>query len=447
MKRFAKQLLICLTALLFCPGWVAARERSPFVVEGIEILGNARTKDNVIIRSMVLKQGDLLTSKRIIATQRDLYRTRLFRTVHVSSKPGTSDGKAIVVVYVEEKRFGDVNLGGEYSELDGFTFVSEVRYVNLQGDGKSIGVSYDLGERRKGWKGAYSDPYLFNSRYSFLLGLHGSTFERDLYPDTEVAFRKAQRLGTSIDPSLGNPDRNGIYKLDRLGATLGFSRDFGKGYRTIFKYGAEEVDVGWFRTPKATGPFAKEIGNNLGRDALVTLGLEFRKGLVGPVRRLPQTEFTLSAEYSPVLLGSAARFARLRADAAAHIPLVPGHILSFEFKSGAVLWDPPFYERLFLDGNYQLKGFERRAIGPEGGTKMLFVEAVYSLPVGRLGRFYLFGEAANVWVKGQEIKLRELDGTFGVGLSLLNRIEFSFGFGPRTFILRTHRIGGIRAGL
>lgn len=444
MKRLSASLLLLSWIIAGASG---AQERPAFVVERIEILGNDRTKEKVIIRSMDLKQGDLLTPHRLVTSQRDLYRTHLFRTVHVSSKPGTSDGKAIVVIYVDEKRFGDINAGGEYSELDGFTFVSEVRYVNLRGEGKKVGVSYDLGERRRGWGGTYNDPYLFGSRYALLIDLHASAFERDLYPDTELAFRKAQRLGQFIDPSVGNPDRNGVYKLGRLGGTVGFGRDFGRGYGAIFKYSAEEVDVRWLRQPRASGPYAQEVEDSRGRDPLVMIGVEFRKTLQEPLRRIPQAELVASFDYSPIYLGSVSHFARLRVSAAEHIPLPAGHVLSLGCRAGAILWNPPFYERLFLDGDSQFRGFERRAIGPEGGTKLLSAEAVYSVPVGRFGRFYLFGEAANVWVRGQDIKLRDLNGAFGIGVSLLNRIEFSFGFGPRTLIVRTPRIGGISAGV
>ena len=447
MKRLASSLL--LGGLTACVIWgaVTAQERPPFIVERIEILGNDRTKEEVIIRSMDLKQGDALTPNRLAASQRDLYRTRLFRTVHVSSKPGTSDGKAIVVVYVDEKRFGDVNVGGEYSELDGFTFVSDVRYVNLLGEGKKIGVSYDLGERRRGWGGTYADPYLFGSRYSLLIDLHASSFERDLYPDTELAFRKAQRRGQSIDPSVRNPAWNGVYRLGRLGGSVGFGRDLGGGYGAVFKYSAEEVDVRWLRPPSAFGPYALEVQDSRGRDALVMIGVAFQKVPQEPLHRLPQAEVTASLDYSPVFLGSVSHFARLGFSAAEYIPLPARHVLSLGFKAGALLQAPPFYERIFLDGDNQLRGFERRAIGPEGGTRMLSVDATYSVPVGRFGRFYLFGEAANVWVKGQDIKLRDLDGAFGVGVSLLNRIELSFGFGPRSLIVRTPRIGGISAGI
>ena len=451
MKRLSASLLHRIVYPLLA-SWViasapGAQERPPFVVERIEILGNDRTKEEVIIRSMDLRRGDVLTPKRLVASQRDLYRTRLFRTVHVSSRPGTSEGKAIVVVYVDEKRFGDISAGGEYSELDGFTLVSDVRYVNLRGEGKKIGVSYDLGERRRGWGGTYADPYLFGSRYSLLIDLHASAFERDLYPDVELALRKSQRLGQPLNPSMRSPAWNGVYKLGRLGGSVGFGRDLGGGYGAIFKYSAEEVDVRWLRKPEASGPYSDEIDDSRGRDALVMVGMEFRKTLQEPLHRRPQAELAASFDYSPVFLGSVSHFARLRVSATEHIPLVAGHVLSLGCKAGSLLWTPPFYERIFLDGEYQLRGFERRAIGPEGGTKMLSVEVVYTVPAGRFGRFYLFGEAANVWVKGQDIKLRDLDGAFGIGVSLLNRVEFSFGFGPRSLIVRTHRLGGISAGV
>ena len=153
---------IVLLSLLFA--WtdasrLCAQDATGYVVERIEVRGNRKTKADIILRSLPIHAGDRLTPGRLDASRESLYRTRLFRTVHVAPKPGTEQGKAVLVVYVDEKRFGDAGVSFEYTELDGFGLAADAYHVNLGGEGKTVGVEYSQGERLQRFGFSYADPW------------------------------------------------------------------------------------------------------------------------------------------------------------------------------------------------------------------------------------------------------------------------------------------------
>ncbi len=431
MKKLLFHMAVVGHCLLFsAPIW--AQRGMGFVVEGIEVRGNHKTKQEVILRSITLTEGERLTPENLAASRDALYRTRLFRTAHIASKPGSEQGKAVVVVYVEEKRFGDIGLSLEYTELDGYGFASDAYHVNLWGEGKVVGVEYGLGERFKYWGVQYIDPWSLGSTQSVHVNVSGTSSDRDLFRSKNSTLR-------------------GRYDLERIGGSIGIGRLIGTDYRIVLKYELDAIQIGDFQrpiTPTAGGIFADEINASLGRESVAFFSLDFhRRPSWKPWGSAPGVDFRLQLDGSAVFLGSTADFVRLRTELYKHLETTPGQILSLGGKAGAIGGNPPFYERFYLDGPNQLRGFDRRTIGPEGGTEFIAAEILYSISLKRLGRFYGFLEGAGVRRTVAGSARKDADATFGIGFLLFNRIDFSFGIGTETLTVRSHKFGGINVGL
>ncbi|MDA0747581.1 MAG: BamA/TamA family outer membrane protein, partial [bacterium] len=221
-RMFFRILVLGLVACWAAP--VPATDGTGYVIERIEVRGNEKTKPEYILRSLPLHTGDRITPDRISASRESLYRTRLFRTVHVASKPGTEQGKAVLVVFVDEKRFGDVGVSFEYTELDGFGYAADAYHVNLWGEGKIVGGEYRQGERLKSFSFSYTDPWLANSGLSAHFKAAASSSDRDLYRSKD-------------------PLARGRYDLDRTGGAVGLGQPIGQHYRLVLKYSFEDVQV------------------------------------------------------------------------------------------------------------------------------------------------------------------------------------------------------------
>ena len=103
-------LFITLLSLLLTSGSAWAISGEGYPIERIEVRGNEKTKPEIILRALTLRDGDVLSSAGVDASKQALEQTRLFKTVHLASKPGKATGHAVLVVYVVEKTFGELGV-------------------------------------------------------------------------------------------------------------------------------------------------------------------------------------------------------------------------------------------------------------------------------------------------------------------------------------------------
>ncbi len=424
---------ICLlTFIIVCPALAEGMAGEGYTIERIEVRGNEKTKSDVILGALTFAPGDYLDTEAVNESKGALYATRLFRTVHLASKPGSAARQAVVVVYVDEKRFGDLGVSLEYTELDGFGVSADAFHVNLWGEGKIVGAEWGLGERFKKWGLNYADPYFSPANLLLSVKTVGSSADRDLFRSKVEETR-------------------GRYDLERIGGVIGFGRVLRSGHRLLFKYGLDAVEVGAFQAPTILtdgGSFANEIQAAIGRENQAYAGVEFQlKPSTEPWGSAPGTDLQFSVDLSAKYLGSSATFLRARVEAAHHISTFGRQILTLGTRGGLIVGTPPFYERFYLEGQNQLRGRDPRKIGPEGGEEFVSVEAVYSFPFLPYARFYGFAEGAAIRRDLRPDSRSDRGGSIGLGVVLFKRVDISLGIITSTLIVKSHRFGGINVGL
>ena len=402
-------------------------------IENIEIRGNEKTRAEMVRQVLPIKIGDQLRDGDLDRCRQVLERLLLFRTVFVNVKHGTQKSKAILVVYVQEKRFGDLGVSLEYSELDGFGMAADAYYANLQGKGRLTGIEYGLGERLKYWGFRYSDPFFLRTNQAFHFRVTGSSADRDIFRNP-------------------NPQTKGRYDLERIGFGLGLGQPSPlRAYHLVLEYAFEAIQIGEFQRPTiptGDGLFVEEIARNVGREKLSSLSLQLIKQPASATWGSVQgTDFNTRLTLSSKALSSVGNFVKLRTELYRHQQITPHHMFSIGGKTGVIWGHVPFYERFYLDGDNQLRGVERRAIGPEGGTLFYSAEAIYAIDLKSLGRIYTFAESGGVYRSVNNTDRKDADIAFGVGFLLFNRVDISFGISTGTLIVKSHRFGGIKLGL
>ena len=88
-------------------------------IERIDIRGNTRTRDYVIRREFDIAEGDAFNRVLIDRAERRLRGLGYFTNVHITTEPGSSDDRVIVVVNVVEQPTGEFSFGVGYSTSDG----------------------------------------------------------------------------------------------------------------------------------------------------------------------------------------------------------------------------------------------------------------------------------------------------------------------------------------
>ncbi len=133
-------------------------------VEQINIRGNVKTQDHVIRREFDLGEGDAYNRALVARAERRLKNLNYFKTVKITTEPGSSPDRVILNVEVEEQNTGEFAIAGGYSTSDGFLGEVRVGERNLLGTGLDVKASVRLGDISKGVELAVTQPYIMGSQ-------------------------------------------------------------------------------------------------------------------------------------------------------------------------------------------------------------------------------------------------------------------------------------------
>jgi len=133
-------------------------------IERIDIVGNTRTRDYVIRREFDIGEGDPYNHALIERGERRLNNLDFFKTVHVSSRPGSAPDRVIITIAVDDKPTGSVSVSGGYSTLEGPLVEVAFTETNFLGRGQYVRLSASRGQYSNGWGVTFTEPYLFDQR-------------------------------------------------------------------------------------------------------------------------------------------------------------------------------------------------------------------------------------------------------------------------------------------
>ena len=131
-------------------------------VERINVIGNTRTRDEVIRRELRLAEGDAFNTSKVRESQRRLRRLDFFESVELNNVPGSAPDKTVVNVEVKEKSTGELSLGAGFSSQDGAVGTVGLRERNFFGRGQDVGVSFSLSQRTQQLDFSFTEPYFLD---------------------------------------------------------------------------------------------------------------------------------------------------------------------------------------------------------------------------------------------------------------------------------------------
>jgi outer membrane protein insertion porin family len=142
-------------------------------VERIEIHGNTRTRDYVIRREFDFGEGDAYNQTLIDRAERRLKNLNYFKTVKITTKPGSAPDRVVLDVSVSDQPTGDFWVSGGYSTTDGWMVEVRVGDRNFYGTGNSVQATASYGQYAQGGDLTITDPDLFGNHVSGGVQLFG----------------------------------------------------------------------------------------------------------------------------------------------------------------------------------------------------------------------------------------------------------------------------------
>jgi outer membrane protein insertion porin family len=192
-------------------------------IERINIHGNTRTRDYVIRREFDISEGDAYNRALVDRTERRLKNLDFFKTVKITTEPGSSSDRVVLNVELEEKSTGDFSVSGGYSTTDGALAEVSIAERNLLGRGLFAKASVTYGQYARGISLSFVEPYLLD--YRVALGM--DVYYREQLPNSYISYGTrtigfSPRLGFALREDLSLQLRYALYQQQ---ITLPFQLD------------------------------------------------------------------------------------------------------------------------------------------------------------------------------------------------------------------------------
>jgi outer membrane protein insertion porin family len=182
-------------------------------IEQINIRGNVKTRDHVIRREFDLGEGDAYNRALVARAERRLKNLGYFKTVKITSEPGSAPDRVIVNVDLEEQNTGEFSVAGGYSTAEGFIGEVSLGERNLLGSGVYAKVGVRLGQYSKGIELALSEPYVMGSRVSAGVNLFAKQVSSNTYQSFgSETYGGTLTLGTPLTEQVGAQLRYSLYR-------------------------------------------------------------------------------------------------------------------------------------------------------------------------------------------------------------------------------------------
>ncbi len=338
-------------------------------IRKINIVGNTKTQDRVIRRELAFAPGEEFNTVRIEKSKSRLTNMGYFSAVDLRSNPTGTPGFKDIDISVAEQSTGSVNIGAGFSSIDsvvGFFSLTQTNFditnwPNFTGAGQRFSLDVRLGDKRRDVSVSVVEPWFLGQR----LSLGGDLFYRDLYYLSDV-YDQLQ-FGGSVN--LRKPLGEHAY------AEIAY---------TLQQYEIHDVDEDASEAIKSEeGEYLEsKIDINFAHDTRDSVFLT-RKGHKIEVGTMIAGDF----------LGGDTDVYGFHADGSQFFSLPYDMIFSVEGSIRTVdTWGDgdrvPIFERLFLGGANNLRGFDYRDVGPKdefgeplGGRTSAYGTAELSFPI------------------------------------------------------------------
>jgi outer membrane protein insertion porin family len=182
-------------------------------IERINVRGNTRTRDYVIRREFDISEGDAYNRALVDRAERRLKNLDFFKSVKITTEPGSSSDRVILVVDLEEKSTGDFSVSGGYSTTDGALGEVSISERNFLGRGLFAKAAVTYGQYARGLSLSFVEPYLLD--YRVALGL--DAFYREQLANSFISYGTktigfSPRLGFALREDLSLQVRYSIYQ-------------------------------------------------------------------------------------------------------------------------------------------------------------------------------------------------------------------------------------------
>ena len=401
---------------------IRVQEGEQYFVNRITIVGNQNTHDQVIRRELQLVERGVFNTAGLRHSVRRLNQLGFFEPLDEDTAIGIekteeADNEVDLTINLTETNLNQITFGAGVSQYDGFFGQVSFQTSNFMGRGETLGVGIQSGSRVRDINLTFTEPYLFDRNMSGSIGLFS---------------RRIEWLGAYTEDSTGGT------------ATIGFPLAL---YTRLFvSYSYEQTSVSdvspYFDNPDVL------LSNPYLRGALLR-GSDGRRTVskITPMLSMntidhpifPRSGTRYQAGVDLAGFGGNSRFWKPVLEGIWYVPhtsrTTMGFRVQYQHLSAADPNDIPIFELLWLGGEYSVRGYDIRRIGPTqsdvdpaisaetyagryiiGGNKSFLFNAEYQFSIADPVRLVAFYDAGQVQYFGRKFELEDFKTSTGVEL-------------------------------
>ena len=349
-------------------------EGKQFYVRRIEFSGNTTTRDKVIRREIALEEGQVYNSRLWELSLLRLNQLGYFDQLkpddpnvtdrHLNEKDGTVD----LTLKVHEKGKNSVGLTGGVSGLSGSFIGLSYQTNNFLGLGETLTVQANIGNRQRDLLFGFTEPYLWDRPLQLGFTVYTRRYNFDQAQQTQILTGQRLNLPSPFLQNLQN------YTQSSTGFTTSLSYPLHRSFKRVgITYSFDRSSL------TALSAASRTLFENLAFSGIS--GPNSLNGIITS-KILPSFSFNrLDSAYSPhhgtsmfiggeiAGIGGTVKSVRPIIQYKHFIPMNKGrNALGINFQGSYLtgyggLVAPPF-ERFYLGGENDLRGFDIRSISP-----------------------------------------------------------------------------------
>ena len=402
---------------------IRVQEGEQYFINRIEFAGNQTTHDEVIRRELQVAENAVLNTEALKHSVRRLNQLGFFEPLEeegVSIEKVESAGNEVNLTFdLTETNLNQLTFGAGYSQFDGVFGQVSFQTTNFMGRGETFGVSVQRGQWANNSQVSFTRPYNFGRPIS----LGTQIFSRDI---DWFSFQE-QTVGGSA--TFGVP----LALFTRLFLTYSLENS----QASVSEYFGRNVDQSYLAQYNPFFADALLLGSD-GQRTVSKVTPQLRHNTVDhPI--FPSQGKSLSLAVELAGAGGNTKFVKPILEATFYQPhtsrTIVGARVQYRHLQAGNPDRIPVFERLWLGGEYSIRGFDIRRIGPTlsdvnpevpdnsyqgliimGGNKSLLLNLEYQFVLGGPVRLVTFYDAGQVQDFGREFRMNDFRTSTGVEL-------------------------------
>jgi outer membrane protein insertion porin family len=342
----------------------------PYYVRRIEFQGNTTTRDRVIRRELLVQEGQIFNSQAWDLSILRLNQLNYFEALKPEDdtviKRDDQNGTVDLTVKVKEKSKNSIGLTGGVSGLEGSFIGLNYETNNFLGLGATLTVQANTGTLSRVLLFGFTQPYMFDRPLSMGFTVYNRKFDFDTARQESILLGQNINVPNSILNQLLNYNQSSTGFTGSLRYALHSFKSVG------LAYSFDDTNINTFtdasRNLFQTVNFRSISGPNALK-GIITSSVTPSFGystIDSPIRPHKGSSFFLSTEVAG--LGGNVRFYRPVAAYTRWTPLYGQNTLGFRLQGSFIGgWggtEAPPYQRFYMGGEADLRGFDVRTVSP-----------------------------------------------------------------------------------